>query len=772
MKQKFTIAVALAVVLAMLLTSLVLADATPTIASDLPDYGPGDTVHLFGAGWLAGESVHIFVNDNMGSTWSRNADVVAAADGTLTDTFQLPNWFVATYSVTATGATSGTATTTFTDGSLQFVETGLPLGTSWSITWNGNTLSSTTNTVTFGGQAAGPFSYTVGSVTGYAASPASGSASRPQNGNTQVDITFTVSDNTAPVITPNVVGTLGSNGWYTSDVTVSWLVNDDQSAISSTSGCDPTTISSDTAGATVTCTATSAGGTSSESVTIKRDATAPTGVSGAPNRVPDSGTWYNHAVGVVFTGSDAPSGIASCTTTNYSGPDGSGVTVNGSCTDNAGNASASVASSTFNYDGTAPTAVLAVAAGTAGANGWYTSDVTVSTTGSDAVSGATCTTNQFQTTETAGAVFNGSCTNGAGLTTNAAPLTVKLDKSGPSASLAVTAGTPGANGWYTSDVTVSTSGSDSISSPVTCTADQFQNAETTGTDFNGSCTNDAGLTTNAAPLTVKLDTTGPSASLSAVGTLGNNGWYVSDVTIKTTGSDTISNPTACSSDQSQTTDATGATFNGSCTNDAGLSTNAAPLTVKRDATAPSITWYDVQNFYFGFPPATAPSCQASDVTSGPFDCVVTGYDPSALVGAHNLAATAHDVAGNQATSNNSYTVLGWTFKGFYQPVDMNGVFNVSKSGSTIPFKFEIFAGSTELTDVTYVKSFKYGSVACSATAPNDSIETVATGGTSLRYDTVAGQFVYNWKTPTTPGCYSVTMTTQDGSTLTAFFKLK
>ena len=50
---------------------------------------------------------------------------------------------------------------------------------------------------------------------------------------------------------------------------------------------------------------------------------------------------------------------------------------------------------------------------------------------------------------------------------------------------------------------------------------------------------------------------------------------------------------------------------------------------------------------------------------------------------------------------------------------------------------------------------------------------MATGGTVLRYDTTGGQFVYNWKTPSTAGkCYRVTMTTQDNGTLVAFFKLK
>jgi hypothetical protein len=52
-------------------------------------------------------------------------------------------------------------------------------------------------------------------------------------------------------------------------------------------------------------------------------------------------------------------------------------------------------------------------------------------------------------------------------------------------------------------------------------------------------------------------------------------------------------------------------------------------------------------------------------------------------------------------------------------------------------------------------------------------EVTTTGGTILRYDTTAGQFIQNWKTPTSRGtCHKVTMTTDDGSTITALFKLK
>ena len=70
--------------------------AAPTIASDLDDYPPGGLVTLTGSNWQPGEVVHIFVNDDWGSSWNRHVDVIADANGNITDQFNLPNWFVAT----------------------------------------------------------------------------------------------------------------------------------------------------------------------------------------------------------------------------------------------------------------------------------------------------------------------------------------------------------------------------------------------------------------------------------------------------------------------------------------------------------------------------------------------------------------------------------------------------------------------------------------------------------------------------------------------------
>jgi hypothetical protein len=78
------------------------------------------------------------------------------------------------------------------------------------------------------------------------------------------------------VIISHVTGPKGNDDWYIGDVGVSWDVSDPQSPISASSGCKPTTITSDTAGTTLTCTATSDGGSTTALLTVKRDATAPT----------------------------------------------------------------------------------------------------------------------------------------------------------------------------------------------------------------------------------------------------------------------------------------------------------------------------------------------------------------------------------------------------------------------------------------------------------------------------------------------------------------
>jgi hypothetical protein len=127
--------------------------------------------------------------------------------------------------------------------------------------------------------------------------------------------------------------------------------------------------------------------------------------------------------------------------------------------------------------------------------------------------------------------------------------------------------------------------------------------------------------------------------------------------------------------------------------------------------------------------------------------------------------------------NGTVTVLAWTVTGFYQPVDMSPigtiVWNTVKGGSTVPLKFDIYAGTDEQTSTSAVSGFQMTPVSCSISALSDDVEFTTTGGTSLRYDTVAGQFIQNWQTPRRPGeCYLTRMTAADGSYLEAYFKIK
>ena len=124
-------------------------------------------------------------------------------------------------------------------------------------------------------------------------------------------------DTTPPVITPTVIGNQGGNGWYTGDVRLKWTITDPQSWIISASGCRGVTQTTDTSGTTYTCTATSRGGTSKQSVTIKRDATLPI----VTITRPASGASYTlkQSVTASFVCSDTTSGIATCSGTASNG---------------------------------------------------------------------------------------------------------------------------------------------------------------------------------------------------------------------------------------------------------------------------------------------------------------------------------------------------------------------------------------------------------------------------------------------------------------------
>lgn len=155
--------------------------------------------------------------------------------------------------------------------------------------------------------------------------------------NTCEEIRLEVGDNTPPDIMWQINGTLGDNDWYTSPVSVEFAPMDGQSAITATEGCGIQNFSDDTPSGSAECSATSAGGTATQTVTFKIDQTDPTVIYEG-----NVGTYALTApVAIICSAADAMSGVASTTCANVTGMAytfGAGShTYSATATDNAGN---------------------------------------------------------------------------------------------------------------------------------------------------------------------------------------------------------------------------------------------------------------------------------------------------------------------------------------------------------------------------------------------------------------------------------------------------
>ncbi|NUS36794.1 MAG: hypothetical protein HOQ04_10130 [Pseudarthrobacter sp.] len=469
-----------------------------------------------------------------------------------------------------------------------------------------------------------------------------------------------------------------------------------------------------------------------------------------------------------ISGTDAAGGVGS-QTASCSYTDKGGLTASSSVTYNI-------------IDGSAPEISYSLSpADPDGSNGWYKSPVSLHwiVTEDDSPSTLKLTGCQDQniTADLVATDFSCSATSSGG---TAATQTVNLGKDATAPTVAANgaSGTQGNDGWYISDVVATFTGTDATSGLLAKSQTVTSSGEGATVKVDSPAFTDiAGNTTaaGAASQTFKIDKTAPGVSYtSAAGIEGTNGWYRSDVVATFTGTDATSGPATAT--KTATSDSEGTAvevLSPAFSDNAGNTTpaGAASQTFKIDKTAPTVSFDSIiADSYFGSTPAE-PTCTASDGGSGlAGSCKVTGYDKT--VGSHTLTATATDLAGNETAVTQTYTVKAWTVKGFYQPIDMNGVLNTVKNGSTVPAKFEIFAGDTELTDPALAK-FTLAQGTCSPLAIQDAIETTATGNTSLRYDATSGQFIYNWKTPTLAGsCYTLTMTAADGTSIKANFKLK
>jgi hypothetical protein len=218
-----------------------------------------------------------------------------------------------------------------------------------------------------------------------------------------------------PPASYTLAGTAGANGWYVSNVTISFAWTTEN--LVSTSGCDAKVIGSEGINTPSPCVVNFTWGSVTvppPDVRVRIDKTAPTGVTGALARAPDSDGWYNRPVTAAFSGQDAVSGVAGCSGPTYAGTDSASAGLSGTCTDVAGNTSAA-ASVGFKYDATAP-AVTPQPERPPDHRGWYRKPLTVTFTGTDITSGvAFCSAPaRYAGPDLAKAAVVGSCRDRAG----------------------------------------------------------------------------------------------------------------------------------------------------------------------------------------------------------------------------------------------------------------------------------------------------------------------------------------------------------------------
>ncbi len=567
-------------------------------------------------------------------------------------------------------------------------------------------------------------------------------------------------DKTAPVISdlgPTPASPNGDNGWYITDVSNGFEATDATSGLSAScianfplsSGHNQQSKTTTGEGAAVTVTSdgctdvagNSAAGVQSDDFMI--DKTAPT-VTVTPDRSPDQGGWYNHAV--VFSAaasSNGPSGAGSCDLDEtYSGPDDASASVSMDCTDGAGNTGTGSAS--FQYDGTAPT-VSATPSRSPDHNGWYNHAFSVSYTGTDDTSDIDeCDADDnYSGPDTSSGSVSGSCTDNAG-NSGSASYGFQYDATDPTISATLTPAANG-NGWNNTDVDVHFTCSDNLSGidpAYGCPVDQTLTSEGLHT-LHVATADDAGNVVTPS-FDVRIDKTTPTITGSASPAANSYGWNNTNVTVSFSCADGLSGLDSCESDHVLSSEGAGQSVTGHATDKAGNQASATVSDINIDKTKPVVAVTGVSNgavYTLGSVPAAG--CSTSDALSGVKTAATLSSSGGPVGSITATCSGAEDKAGNTNSASVTYTV-NYNFTGFFAPVDNDPTCNAVKAGSAIPIKFSLHG--YQGMDIFAAGYPKVSAGTCSG-VPLDTVEeTVTAGGSSLNYDATSDQYIYVWKT--------------------------
>jgi hypothetical protein len=375
-------------------------------------------------------------------------------------------------------------------------------------------------------------------------------------------------------------------GWYRTPVTLQWSGTDATSHIASCTAA-LTYNGPDTTGTAENGTCSdNAGNSSAAGLTVHYDSTPPA-TTPAPSPTPNANGWLNSAVQVGWNGSDATSLIASCDgPTTYNGAETSGTTLTGSCTDRAGNTSSG--NFVVRYDKTPP-ATTAAPTRAANSAGWFNAPVTISGSGTDAMSQiASCTSTSYGGPDTTGTNQSVTCSDKAG-NSSSGSYVVKYDATPPILTTPSVARAPDANGWYNDPVRVDWHGTDATSQIASCSSPTYSGPDGASAVVQGTCTDVAGNSA-ASGFSVQYDSTPPTVAVAAARPADHDGWYNHPVSISWSGTDVTSKIDTCTPPLTYSgPDDGNASSGGHCTDHAGNTASPPALSFRYDATPPSVT---------------------------------------------------------------------------------------------------------------------------------------------------------------------------------------
>ena len=402
-------------------------------------------------------------------------------------------------------------------------------------------------------------------------------------------------DGSTPTISHTLVPAPNAKGWNNSDVTVKFSCADDVSGIAS---CTPDRVVAEEGEAQlVTGTAKdNAGNTATDPAIVNLDETSPR-VVGSADRSANAAGWYKDDVTVSFLAEDELSGIDVFSPAETLG-EGEDQSVTGSATDNAGNSGKDTVVG-IDIDKTAPSLSGAATSDPNGA-GWYSGDVTVHWTASDALSGlgGAAPGDVMIDGEGNGLSVSATVADKAGNEKTATVGGIKIDRTAPTTTMAATELPK--SGWYTDDVQVELSASDNLSG-VTKTyykvdggdAQEYEDAISHG--LNGKHTiafwsvDEAGNVERTSSIEIRVDRVKPTIAGSRTPAASGFGWNNSDVVVTFACDDADSGVADCSpATTTLQNEGAGQQVNGTATDVAGNTAAATVDGVNIDKTAPSL----------------------------------------------------------------------------------------------------------------------------------------------------------------------------------------